>query len=111
MSHKKIYIYRIEMGNNENSLGKDFCYARNAHIAVEEMKKIHNFKICRAVVLGEADISRHPEPFELMPEDEKRYLNDKRGKIGEKYSARPSILSQGTFVPIGEMDDYERNFL
>ena len=97
----------MEMGTNGNILGKEFCYARNADVAVRNYRILHpEYDTMRAVAIGYADNKKHPGPFEMMPDDEQEYLHRIRDNSDEKYAMRKGdgIPMGGTFVPVGESE-------
>lgn len=103
---KTTYIYRVEYGKGNNNPEIDFCYARNARTAINKYKqKYKKYDHFKAYAVGEADFRKHPDYYEDMPQDEKKYLLKIRGKIGEKYTMKKDNLpvSGGFFVPKEEM--------
>lgn len=101
---KTTYVYRIEYSKANNPTEIDFCYARNARTAIGEYKKKYkSYDHFKAYALGEADFNKHPLYFEEMPQDEKDYIKSIRGTIGEKYSMKKGIPSNGVYVPKEEM--------
>ena len=103
MAQKTTYIYRVDMGTNGTVLGKEFCYARNSDIALEEYKKLHpEYDTFHFTLLGYANERKHPDPFEVMPSDEQEYLHKTRCEVGVKYAMqrKPSI----SFVKAGERE-------
>ncbi len=101
---KQTFIYRIELGRNGRAYRTKYCYARNAKTAEKYYReKYHEEKydMFKAVVFGEADILKHPGPFEELPDDEVKYILANQIGSEDAYAYRKNVLPP-EFVPVSE---------
>lgn len=107
MAAKSTYMYQVTLahGNDEPIIA--YCYARNASVAVENMKKIYKDKkpdYVAAKLFGEVDIKVHPEPFMPMSKEEVDYISRSQIASAPAYSQRKNVDANplpagGEFVP------------
>lgn len=103
MSSKVTYLYRVDCRKDGQLKEQRYCYARNAKVCKEyykELFKEKKYNEFNAVAFGTADITRHPGPFEEMPQDEVDYIKKNGIGNGDAYSNRPNDLpAGGQFIP------------
>lgn len=108
MAAKTTYIYRVELSNDKDFETK-YCYARNASVVKEAYRELCKRKKYNKVVtvpFGDADILRHPGPFEELPKDEIAYLLSNNIGSASRYSNRKdNRLPEGTFVSKDQIGD------
>lgn len=91
MAAKSTYVYRISMGHNGSAELTKYCYARNSSTAIHEYAekyKDRKYDTFKAVMFAEASIRKHPGPFEEMPEDEVKIIEENNLANAPAYSMR-----------------------
>jgi len=107
MAVKAIYLYQVTMGHGNKQEGVSYCYARNAGVAVDEIKKIYaekKYDSFSAKMFGDADVRIHSKPFELMSPEEVKYITENGLAKEEKYAQQKSTFQTGEFVSKEEAD-------
>lgn len=94
MAIRSVYMYKCSMGYNNNIDKVAYCYARNSKVAQQQFKELYKEKkydTFNTVMFGEANIKVHQQPFEIMSEDEVKYIL--KSKIGQEpmYAQRKPI--------------------
>lgn len=108
MSAKSVYLYQVTMGHDDREEETVYVYARNAGLAVDELKNMYKdkkYNTYRSKMFGQADIKVHPKPFEMMSNEEVAYILT-HGLAKEKaYAQRNDSMPAGEFVPVDKMEE------
>ena len=97
MAQKTTYLYKVLIEKNGLYQKTEYCYARNARQAIDELKvlyKSEKYDNYKAIMFGNADIKHHPG-FERMSWDEVKYIMDNNIATGEAYSNRKNRIPEG----------------
>ena len=102
-------MYKVMMGHNGKYEKEAYAYARNSSVAIHNMNELfkdENYDSYKAVMFGEADFNKHPDPFEAIPQDEVDYIRKNGLAAADAYSYKKSSVPEGgTFVSKEQMGD------
>lgn len=88
MAQKKTYIYRMLIGNNDNTEIDTFCMARNAGIAIDFCKEKYKDKKYNSYQAIKVGISHTLQDTQILEPAEAEKLRRAGATRSEKYSER-----------------------